>query len=66
MISLPITKQEQEWDKILTIAKNNHFPKHTIHNLGKKLSANNKKKPRGDKQQLTQGEDKKIDNIHVP
>jgi hypothetical protein len=60
MITLPITKQalEQEWDKILTIAQNNRFPKHTIYNLKKKLSANNKKKPLGDKQQLTQEEDK--------
>jgi hypothetical protein len=60
MIILPITKQalEQEWDKILTIAQNNRFPKHTICNLRKKLSANNKKKPLGDKQQITQGEDK--------
>jgi len=61
MITLPITKQalEQEWDKILTIAQNDSFPKHTIHNLRKKLSDNNKKKPLGDKQQITQGEDNK-------
>ena len=61
MITLPITKQaqEQEWDKIFTIAQNSVFPKHTIHNLRKKLSANNKKKPLGDTQQITQGEDKK-------
>ena len=61
MITLPITKQaqKQEWNKILTIAQNNRFPKHTIHNLKKKLSANNKKKPLGDKQKITQREDKK-------
>jgi hypothetical protein len=60
MITLPITKQalEQEWYKILTIAQNNRFPKHTIYNLRKKVLANNKKKPLGDKQQITQGEDK--------
>ena len=62
MITLPITKQaqEQEWDKIFTIAQNSLFPKHTIHNLRKKLSANSKKKPLRDKQQITQGEDKKL------
>ena len=61
MITLPITKQaqEQERDKILTITQNSRFTKHTIHNLRKKLSDNNKKKPLGDKQQITQGEDKK-------
>jgi hypothetical protein len=61
MITLPIKKQaqEQEWDKILTIAQNNRFTKHTIHNLRKKLSANSKKKTIRDKQQITQGEDKK-------
>jgi hypothetical protein len=60
MITLPITKQalEQEWDKILTITQNSCFPKHTIYNLKKKLSVNNKKKPLVDKQQITQGEDK--------
>ena len=35
MITLPITEQakQQEWNTILTIAKNNRFPSHVIHNL---------------------------------
>jgi len=39
MITLPITEQakQQEWNTILTIAKNNGFPLHIIHNLRNKL-----------------------------
>jgi hypothetical protein len=39
MLILPITKQskQQEWKTILTIARNNGFPTHTIHSLMKKL-----------------------------
>ena len=41
MLTLPITKQsqQQEWKAILTIARNNGFPTHIIHNLKKKLEA---------------------------
>jgi hypothetical protein len=41
MSILPITKQskQQEWKTILTIARNNGFPTHSIHNLRKKLKA---------------------------
>jgi len=40
MISMPITCQAiiQEWHKILTIARNNGFPEHIIHELKKKLA----------------------------
>ena len=39
MITLPITEQakQQEWDTILTIAKNNGCLLHIIHNLKNKL-----------------------------
>jgi len=39
MIMLPITEQakQQEWNAIRTIAKNNGFPLHIIHNLRNKL-----------------------------
>jgi len=39
MITLPITEQakQQEWNTLLTIAKNNGFPLRTIHNLRNKL-----------------------------
>jgi hypothetical protein len=38
MLTLPITKQlqQQEWKTIQTIARNNGFPIHIIHNLKKK------------------------------
>jgi hypothetical protein len=41
LLTLPITKEskQQEWKTILTIARNNAFPTHTIHNLKKKLKA---------------------------
>ena len=39
MITLPVTEQakQQEWNTILTVAKNNVFPLHIIHNLKNKL-----------------------------
>ena len=39
MSATPITHQavSQEWHKILTMAQNNGFPKHIIHELKKKL-----------------------------
>jgi len=42
MISMPITRQatNQEWHKILTMARNNGFPEHIIHELKKKLTTN--------------------------
>jgi len=42
MISMPITCQatNQEWHKILTMATNNGFPEHIIHELKKKLTTN--------------------------
>jgi hypothetical protein len=45
MLTLPITKQakQQEWKIILTIAQNNGFPLHIIHNLKKKLTAKKQK-----------------------
>jgi hypothetical protein len=47
MLLLPITEQanEQEWDKIITIAHNNGFPTQAIHNLKKKAIAKQKKSP---------------------
>jgi hypothetical protein len=41
LLTLPITKEskQQEWKTILTIARNNGFPTHIIHNLKKKLKA---------------------------
>ena len=41
MITPPITEQakQREWNTILTIAKNNGFPLHIIHNLRNKLIA---------------------------
>jgi hypothetical protein len=47
MLILPIIVQarEQEWNKILTLAQNNSFSKHTIYNLEKKLTSKQKKKP---------------------
>jgi len=62
MLTLPIIEQarEQEWNKILTIAQNNGFPKHTVYNPEKKLTSKQKKKPLlKDEQQTTQKEDKK-------
>ena len=39
MVTLPITEQakQQEWNTVLTVAKNNGFPLHIIHNLNNKL-----------------------------
>jgi len=39
MITLPITEKskQEEWKKILTIAKNNGYPVNTINNLKTKL-----------------------------
>jgi hypothetical protein len=39
MLTLPITVQskQQEWKIILTVAQNNGFPAHIIHDLKKKL-----------------------------
>jgi hypothetical protein len=47
MLTLPITAQarEQEWNKILTLAQNNSFSKHTIYNLEKKLTSKQKQNP---------------------
>jgi hypothetical protein len=47
MLTLLITEQarEQEWNKVLTLAQNNSFSKHTIYNLEKKLTSKQKKKP---------------------
>ena len=62
MSALPITEQAgvQEWNKILTIAQNNGFPTHTIHNLKKKLISKQKKSPvLKEEQQTKQKEDKK-------
>jgi hypothetical protein len=41
LLTLSITKEskQQEWKTILTIACNNAFPTHIIHNLKKKLKA---------------------------
>jgi hypothetical protein len=38
MITLPITEQakQKEWNTILTIAENNGFPLHTIHDIKSK------------------------------
>jgi len=61
MLTLPITEQarEKEWNKILTIAQNNGFPKHTIYNLEKKLVSKQNKRPiLQEEQQTTQKEDK--------
>jgi len=45
MISMPITCQatNQEWHKILTMARNNGFAEHIIHELKKKLTTNKTK-----------------------
>jgi hypothetical protein len=45
MISMSITYQEtnREWHKILTMARNNGFPEHIIHELKKKLITNKTK-----------------------
>ena len=45
MISTPITRQaiNREWYKILTMARNNGFPEHIIHELKKKLITNKTK-----------------------
>jgi hypothetical protein len=53
MLTLPITKQfqRQERNAILTIAHNNGFPTHIIHNLKKKLKA--KKQQQQQQKQLT-------------
>ena len=42
MISMPITCQatNQEWHKIFTMARNNGFPEHIIHELKKKRTTN--------------------------
>ena len=40
VIKLPITEQakQQKWNTILTVAKNNRFPLHIIHNLKKQTN----------------------------
>ena len=45
MISTPITRQaiNREWYKILTMARNNGFPEHIIHELKKKRITNKTK-----------------------
>jgi len=45
MISMPITCQatNPEWHKILTMARNNGFPEHIIHELKKNLTTNKTK-----------------------
>ena len=45
MISNPITRQaiNREWHKILTMARNNGFPEHIIHELKKKRITNKTK-----------------------
>jgi hypothetical protein len=45
LLTLPITKQlqQKEWKAIQTIAHNNGFPIHIIHNLGKKSEAKKQK-----------------------
>jgi hypothetical protein len=42
MITMPITRHaiSREWHKILTMAQNNSFPKHIIHELKEKLITN--------------------------
>jgi hypothetical protein len=57
-IILPITEQgkQREWNTILTIAKNNGFPLHIIHNLKRKLITK--------KEQINTPKDK-MDYIHL-
>jgi hypothetical protein len=65
MLTLLITEQarEQEWNKILTLAQNNRFSKHTIYNLEKKLTSKQKKKT--PPKRRTNNTKNKINNIHV-
>jgi hypothetical protein len=53
MLTLPITKQHQlhEWKTIQTIARNNGFPSHIIHNLKKRIE--NKKQKQQIQEPLT-------------
>jgi hypothetical protein len=65
MLTLPVTKQskQQEWEVVLTIAQNNGFPMHIIHDLEEKLIKKQKQKTKTPN--YNNATEQKMGNFHI-